>query len=70
MFCGVCEKEVETKLKVTKPKFWYMTKWKIYHNKDYNDKLVYERYVCYKCGSELLIKEGLYGNDNGKRIRT
>jgi hypothetical protein len=66
MFCGVCEKEVEIRRKVSKPKFWYITKWKIYHTKDYNDKLVYERYVCCKCGSELLIEEGNYVNSKCK----
>lgn len=44
-FCGVCEKEVETKFKVTSPRFWCKAP----------NEYTYERDVCVHCGTELLI---------------
>ena len=57
MFCIVCEKKVQIKEKITSHiPFRY---------KGYN-RIYYERHVCTICGSELLIKEGNYVNDNGE----
>ena len=54
-FCTVCEKERETHIRVTKPKWYFLHKYKSLHDREFNDSLTYEREVCIKCQSELLI---------------
>ena len=54
-FCTVCEKEREVHTRVTKPKWWQCNKYKMLYDEELDNRLTYEREVCIKCQSELLI---------------
>jgi ribosomal protein S15P/S13E len=51
MYCTVCQKERKTHIRITKPSFLILEKLKE------NSPKIYEREVCIKCQSSLLIAE-------------